>query len=315
MVSAERVEVERRALREAVAGLLAGSTNQSEIARAWNAAGLVTVTGQRWTVGAVRETLLRPVLAGRIEFEGELVSRMPGEPVIGEREWLRLRALIESRRRGRPHTRRFLASGVLRCGACGLKMGGHELKIRGRPVTRYVCHPHRGGCSVTIAMSGTDRELRALTIARLSDSRYAAAIATARAQVSQRLAVVNAEIEQIEAVAAALSEKVGRREMSVADFNNSYGFLRADLEPLLAERDQLAGGSIDGPTRALSSAEVARHWDEAGSFQQRRAMLIDAIGTDQVRVLPSIPGTRRHVFNPDRIVLVPGDAPLQPRTT
>ena len=101
-------------------------------------------------------------------------------------------------------------------------------------------------------------------------------------QVSQRLAVVNAEIEQIEAVAAALSEKVGRREMSVADFTNSYGFLRADLEPLLAERDQLAGGSIDGPTRALSSVEVARHWDEAESFQQRRAMLIDAIGTDQV---------------------------------
>ena len=43
-------------------------------------------------------------------------------------------------------------------------------------------------------------------------------------------------------------------------------------------------------------------------------MLVDAIGTDQVRVLPSIPGTRVHVFNPDRIVLGPADAPLAPRT-
>ena len=44
-------------------------------------------------------------------------------------------------------------------------------------------------------------------------------------------------------------------------------------------------------------------------------MLVDAIGADHVRVLPAIPGTRVHVFNPDRIVLVPADAPLVPRTT
>jgi hypothetical protein len=99
------------------------------------------------------------------------------------------------------------------------------------------------------------------------------------------LAVVNAEIEQIEALAGALSEKVGRREMSLADFDKSYSFLRADLDPLVAEREQLAGGSIDGPTEALSGAEVARHWDEAESVQERRAMLVDAIGSDQVRVL------------------------------
>jgi hypothetical protein len=44
-------------------------------------------------------------------------------------------------------------------------------------------------------------------------------------------------------------------------------------------------------------SEVARHWDQAETAQERRAMLVD-----QVRVLPSIPGTRAHVFNPDRIV-------------
>jgi DNA invertase Pin-like site-specific DNA recombinase len=313
MVAAERVEAERRALREAVAGLLAGVTNQSQIARAWNTAGLLTASGQRWTSDAVRETLLRPVLGGRVEYDGELISRMPGEPLIAERAWLRLRALIESRRRGRPHSQRYLASGVLRCGGCGTKMSGHTATTRGRELRRYICHAHRGGCGVTIEMTGTDRELRALTIARLSDSRYAAAIATARAQVSQRLAAVNAEIEQIEVLAAALSEKVGRREMTLADFDRSYRFLRADLDPLLAEREQLAGGSIDGPTRALSSSEVARHWDQAETAQERRAMLVDAIGTDQVRVLPSIPGMRAHMFNPDRIVLGPADAPLTPR--
>lgn len=102
--------------------------------------------------------------------------------------------------------------------------------------------------------------------------------------------------------------------MTLADFDKSYSFLRADLDPLVAEREQLAGGAIDGPTRALSGAEVARHWDAAETVQERRAMLVDAIGTDQVRVLPSIPGTRVHAFNPDRIVLGPAGAPLVPRT-
>jgi hypothetical protein len=102
--------------------------------------------------------------------------------------------------------------------------------------------------------------------------------------------------------------------MTLADFDKSYNFLRADLDPLVAEREQLAGGSIDGPTEALSGAEVARRWDEAEGVQERRGMLVDAIGSDQVRVLPSIPGTRVHVFNPDRIVLGPPDAPLAPRT-
>jgi hypothetical protein len=44
----------------------------------------------------------------------------------------------------------------------------------------------------------TDRELRTLTIARLSDPRHAQAVANALAQVSDRLATLEAEIREIE---------------------------------------------------------------------------------------------------------------------
>jgi site-specific DNA recombinase len=323
-VPAERVAAERTALQEAVAGLLGGLSSQAEIARGWNAAGLLTVTGQQWTLVSVRGTLMRPVLAGRIEHEGELISRFPGEPIIVERDWLRLRAMIEGRRRGRPPSPRYLGSGVLRCGACGKKLGGHLQGTRtgktrtGKPRSLkerwvYVCNTQRGGCGMSIDMPGVDRELRSLTVARLSDSRYAAAIGTARSRIDERLGVVNAEIEQIEQVAAALSEKVGRREMSVADFDNSYRFLRADLQPLLEERERLNGGAVAGPTEALSTAEVARQWDDADTTEERRAMLVVAVGADQVRVLPVIPGTRANQFNPDRVVLTPADTPLTGR--
>jgi hypothetical protein len=42
---------------------------------------------------------------------------------------------------------------------------------------------------------------------------------------------------------------------------------------------------------------VARHWDEAETVQERRAMLLDAIGTDQVRVLPTAPAPVRIVID------------------
>jgi site-specific DNA recombinase len=313
-VGAEQVAAERRALREAVSGLLAGLTNQSQIARTWNAAGLWTTEGQPWVNNAVRDTLLRPTIAGRIEYQGELISHLPGEPIIEERAWLRLKAKIDGRRRGRPLSDRYLATGLIRCGRCGKTLNGQVARQHPgdeQPRYRYGCNGQRGGCGLTIDMVRADAELRALTIARLSDPRYARAIATARAQVSTRLAELTAEIDQIEAVRSALAERVGRREMSVAEFDKSAGFLRADLEPLIAERDALGRGAIEGPTQVLTGVDVARQWDEADSTIERRAMLADAIGTDHVRILPSPPGPGQRRFNPDRIVLVPADTPLR----
>lgn len=37
---------------------------------------------------------MRPRLAGRIEFDGELIGRMPGEPLIEECKLLRQQAMI-----------------------------------------------------------------------------------------------------------------------------------------------------------------------------------------------------------------------------
>lgn len=82
-------------------------------------------------------TLTRPTLAGRIEFDGELIGRIPGEPLIEERKWLRLRAMINGRRRGRPSTNRYLGSEIIRCGRCGKPMGADQSFMgEGKPVRR-----------------------------------------------------------------------------------------------------------------------------------------------------------------------------------
>jgi site-specific DNA recombinase len=309
-VPAALIQAERMALRAAVDDLLAGRVNQAEIARRWNRADLRTPEGNRWDSASVRDTLLRPLLAGRIEHDGQLVTRVDGEPVVDETTWLRLRALIHGRRRGRPPSNQTLGSGILRCGACSRPLEARSESATARGV--YRCNRQRRGCGrIDISLRRVDAELRALTIARLSDPRHSEAIAAVRSQVSDRLSVVEHEIDQIEGLARALSERVGRREMSLADFDNSNKFLQHDLAPLIAERDDLRAIAIDGgSTSVMTEMDIAQEWDGTETTTaDRRALIRQAIGSDQVRILPARNAGKR-VFDPNRVVLVPPDEPL-----
>ena len=193
--------------------------------------------------------------------------------------------MIAGRRRGRPYTNQHLASGIALCGACGRPLSGRAESATGGG--SYRCNKQRRGCGrIDISIRRVDAELRALTIARLSDPRHAAAIAAVRSEVSDRLSDVQHEIDQIESLGRALSEQVGRREMSLADFDNSYRFLQDDLARLIAERDDLKAVSIEsGVTRTMTEADIAREWDDTETTTaDRRALLRQAIGPDQVRI-------------------------------
>lgn len=306
-VSARLVARERSALRAAVKAVEAKLTDQSKVARLWNEMGLRTVEGNTWTPVAVRATLLRAVLCGRIEHEGVVMGRLPGKPIVDEKVWLRLRAQYEGRRRGAAPGRQHLAPGLLVCGECGTKLSGRKkekTRSDGTRVTTYYCNKDRRGCGKVYAdMRAVDAELRLITISRLSDSRYAQAITSARAKVSDRLAEVTREIEEIEALQAALSERLGRREITLSVFDASNKHLMGDLEPLLVECEELSGGSPEGPTVAMSAEQVAAQWDSTDDLMKRRAMLVDAIGPMEVRITPAVKDGKR-TFDPDRVRLV-----------
>jgi hypothetical protein len=149
--------------------------------------------------------------------------------------------------------------------------------------------------------------LRLFTIARLSDPEYAHAIAVARAEVSDRTAELKAEIAEIEQLMSALSDRLGRREIRLADHDRSYKLLMEDLEPLIAERDSLPG-AINGPAEVLSADEVAARWDKSTTLQ-RRALLTEAIGPDhQFRIMPTR-SRGNPVFDTSRIAFVYADEP------
>jgi site-specific DNA recombinase len=306
-VSPERVAREREAIRAAAPLLLAGMSHGA-VVKEWNAAGLRTVTGLTWTTRALRWTILRPTNAGLIEYDGELVGRMDGEPILDAETFDRLRALYAGRRRGRIVGESYVGTGILRCGECERTLSAKKLSSSGAGVypgteqrkAVYFCHPERRGCGkVYIDVRATDLELRSLTMARLSDSRYAAAISSARSQVAEELAAVREEIAQCEQIQSALSERLGRREITLDAFDRANRPLGEDLARLRVRREELSGGSSDGPVRAQRPEEIAARWD-AGDISEKRALLTSALGSTILYVDPYQRSGKR-VFDPTRI--------------
>lgn len=307
-VSGRQVEMEREALREATEAVLKGEATYS-VADRWNDRGLRTAEGNKWIRGTVKSVLLRPTNAGLIEHEGKLVARMKGDPIVDPDDFARLRALFASRRRGRRFGEvgaTFVGSGIIRCGKCdrklyGQKQGKNSLYPDGKQRTIYRCTKQRRGCGSLVADGrAVDRELRSLTIVRLSDPKHAAAIEYARARTEDRLSEVNAEIAACKSLQKALSARLGRREMELEAFDEANEPLLADLKKLRAEQELLEAESPEVATPADSRDAVAKRWDDA-EVPERRNMLLAAVGLHVIKIRPA--ARRGAPWDPERVQL------------
>ncbi|MGH3451890.1 MAG: recombinase family protein [Haloechinothrix sp.] len=310
MVPADLVERERVAIRQAAEDVLTG-VSINEISRRWNVEGLRTAGGREWVHVSVRETLKRPTLGGVLEHDGRPVGKLDGEPILDQRTFERLRALFAERKRGRVVGELYVGSGILRCGVCGVKLSAHAqnetYRDGGRRQT-YFCNKGRRGCGRVYAdVRSVDRELRIFVLRRLSDPRHAAAVSAAGSKVAERLAQVNEEIANCEQLQRALSDRLGRREITLDSFDAANEPLAADLAKLTAERQALSGGNPDGPTTPQSAAELDEQW-QAGDIAAKRAMLTSALGRDRL-VIDRYEQNGRKMFDKSRIRLVEPDTP------
>lgn len=307
------VERERRALRDATDAVLSG-VSDAVIAREWNAEGLLTAAGRTWVRLTVKSLLLRPTNAGLVERDGDLVATMPGEPIVDPEKFARLRAKYAARRKGRVAGEvgpGYVGTGIMRCGEpdCGTGMSARKgegyYKRTEERRRYYTCAKERRGCGKIHAdLRSVDKELRAFVILRLSDSRYAAAVEAARTQVVERLDIVMAEIAECEALQEDLSERLGRRELTLKAFDRANQPLAKTLDGLYAERDTLQDGSPTGPVKAQPAAAIAQQWDKA-EVPERRSMLTRALGAgtlflDKYEKWPGRPRT----FDRNRLRLV-----------
>jgi site-specific DNA recombinase len=142
------------------------------ICREWNAAGIKTTAGNAWDHRGLRNTLKRHRLAGWAIHQRQIARDADGAPVRGKWEPLidnetfqALQAALSPKRGAdaRPGARKYLLSGITRCGVCGARMHG-AANSRGR--YDYGCQRYNVNDSHAVAIDGPQTDALALAVLR-----------------------------------------------------------------------------------------------------------------------------------------------------
>jgi site-specific DNA recombinase len=140
--------------------VLAGGSLRG-VARAWNKAGTATTTGNPWDASKVRRVLLRPRNAGLMEHLGEVIGQAEWPAIVSEEQWRAVVAVLTDpvRRTTTGSARKWLGSGLYRCGVCDATVVGTRVNKR----HSYRC---RAG-HVTRTLADVDDYVRKIIAARL----------------------------------------------------------------------------------------------------------------------------------------------------
>jgi len=243
-------EEEAQAIREAYAVLLAGGTLYG-LAADFNRRGLTTTAGNPWRVSTVRRMLQNPRYAGLREYHGEIMPT-PGRwpAIVDESTWRAACQLLADASRasvepGRP--RKYLLSGMTRCGICGLHMASGA-SARGRFQYKCVGNKH-----LTLAMAGVDEYVVGAVVRRLARS---------DAYDLMLDEVKRPDLVAVRAEALALRERLDGLAALVADGTLTPGQVRASSEGLrerLARAEALItdAGKVDALGPLIAAAGMA----------------------------------------------------------
>ena len=157
---------EAAVITQATEDVLAG-VSLTQIARRWNEAGLRTsMGGDGWDSRRVRNVLLRPRNAALITHDGQVIGPANWPALVAEGDFYALAAkLRDPSRRVNSMEKKYMGSGVYRCGVCGSQMVTH-FGAASRPQRRgYRCatlaHVFRVGVPL-------DSFVSSVVVARLS---------------------------------------------------------------------------------------------------------------------------------------------------
>lgn len=158
---------EAEIVRALVARFLSGETVSALIA--WlDAEGVPTVSGSSWRLGSIKRILTSARYAGLRVHLGEVVGPAVWEPIISMSGRQAVLDLFARRRpSGGPTPRRFLLSGLLRCGRCDSVL---TTMFRGT-TRRYVCASgvdHHGCGRLAVVAEPVERHVIEQVVAALS---------------------------------------------------------------------------------------------------------------------------------------------------
>lgn len=290
-------EAEAAFIRDAARRVLAGETVRG-ICVEWNANGVATVTGGRWTTHVLRRMLISGRIAGLRDHHGEAVAKAVWPGIISEAEHRQLRAILTdpARRTNRgTNARSYLLSGFVYCVQCGAALVARPREDGRR---RYVCAkgPGFSGCGGTFVLSEPLEELVVeMVFAALDSPEFSEAMRTAGDNDATDEAMET--IEAVERKLTELAEEWATDAISRAEWQAARKPLEARMEAAKRALSRTRGTTaLDGFT---GGSETLRKAWEGFSLDRRRAILAAVV--DRVNVGPGRRGYNR--FDPSRVDL------------
>jgi site-specific DNA recombinase len=283
-----------------VAERILGGESLGSITRDLNARGVRTGRDSEWTSANLGRAMRSPHLAGlRRHHEDLHVGEW--EPVLDRETWERVRATLGRNKHRGGGGRRYLLTGVARCGKCG---HGLSTLRTGKGVRRYACHPSsgRGGGDRTRVGGGCGRlgiiaePLDALVsegvLAALSGPGLARMLAAQKAgstSTSER-ELAEAKVRLDELAADYADGRISRSEWMVA-------------RGTVADRVERVTRSLEADRsrpviRALAGVDFESWWT-AATDEERRQIITAVVSS--VNVAPALRGGAG--FDPRRVTV------------
>jgi site-specific DNA recombinase len=264
-------------VRDAADLVLAG-WSLSAVAREMQRRRVPTVYGRGWTNKAVKGALTSPMVAGYRTHKGQVLRRGNWEPVLDEQTWRTLCARLARTKRGH---RKYLLSGLARCGRCGAGLTGRLRQApNGRTKAFYYCAISTGGCGrLGIVAEVLDEHVVSTVLAEIDKPGFWSAVAADEHEADRRR--LTQDLEDIEQRHAALARKWAAGEIP----EGAWDAARVDLDTRRREvQDELA--EIPQPL-AIDPTLISGGW-ESMTLAERRTVLDILIAS--VVVSPATPG-------------------------
>ncbi|MGA8723537.1 MAG: recombinase family protein [Acidimicrobiales bacterium] len=280
-------------IRQLVDRFLAGESLRS-LATWLDTEDIRTVEGGPWRTMVVKQMLCSARLAGLLVHRGEIVGPGKWQPVIPEATWRKVLAEFERRKvSGRRAPRRYLLSGLLRCGRCDNKL----FSAPRNTVRRYVCvsGPDHGGCGhLTVVAPPLEKLVAHAVLYRLDTSELADALAGrigADDETSELRSHLSADRDQLDELAASYAQKA----ITMPEWLKARSLIEARMTTTqrrlrrLTDADALEGLVGEGST-------LRRQWPTL--TLNRQVAIVQGV-LDHGVILPGARGARS--LDPDRV--------------
>lgn len=239
------VEREAVVIRELAARYLAGESSAS-LARWLVKSEIPTAQGGMWQTTTVRQILVSPRVAGLRSHRGIVIGEAQWPAILTPEQHRQLVSLFARKTpNGKRTPRRYLLSGMLRCGKCGNKL----FSSARRESRRYVCMsgPDHGGCGhLTIVAAPVEEWLAEAVLMRIDSPAMNDALA-GRAAADERHSALLATLLDDQAQMRELADMWANRSISSPEWKSAREPIETRIHSTERQLSQISGDTaLDG---------------------------------------------------------------------